>query len=58
MPERLRNAHETEPERIDISEDHIVFRWMRLLGVSEQTLIETVRRVGSHPEDVRRALAR
>jgi len=58
MPDGLRNANDTEPDRIDISEDHIIFRWMRVFGVSEQMLIDTVRRVGPRPEDVRRALGR
>ena len=58
MPDGLRNADDTEPECIDISEDHIIFRWMRVFGVSEQKLIDTVRLVGPRPEDVRRALGR
>jgi hypothetical protein len=57
MREELPGLDDIDLERIDISQDRTIFYWMRALGVPEDELIRTVRRVGPRTEDVRRALA-
>jgi len=47
-----------DAQRINVHEDYEVEYWTRILGVSEDKLRETVKRVGIMTDDVRKALGK
>ena len=47
-----------DAERINVNEDYEVAYWTKALGVSEEKLRDTVKRVGVMARDVREALGK
>ncbi|SEN19893.1 Protein of unknown function [Luteibacter sp. UNCMF331Sha3.1] len=58
MSDDKSNRGPVDAKRINVNEDYEVAYWTRVLGVSEETLRETVKRVGVMADDVQEALER
>jgi len=58
MSDDKSNRGPADAKRINVNEDYEVRYWTRILGVSEETLRETVQRVGVVADDVQAALER
>jgi hypothetical protein len=56
MSDDTTNRGNADRKRIDVSQRHELRYWTERFGVSEEKLIETVRRVGPMAEDVKRSL--
>jgi len=58
MSDDKANRGPADAQRINVNEDYEVRYWTKELGVSEDKLRETVKRVGVMAKDVRTALGK
>ncbi|MGN6479883.1 DUF3606 domain-containing protein [Luteibacter sp.] len=58
MSDDKTNRGPADAQRINVNEDYEVRYWTKELGVSEDKLRETVKRVGVMAKDVRTALGK
>jgi len=58
MSDDKSNRGPADAQRVNVNEDYEVKYWTRALGVSEEKLRETVKRVGVMAVDVREALGK
>ena len=58
MPDDKNERGSPDSKRININEPHEVQYWTKQLGVSEQRLRETVDKVGTSAEAVRKAIGK
>jgi len=58
MSDDKSNRGPADAQRVNVNEDYEVKYWTRALGVSEEKLRETVKRVGVMAADVREALGK
>jgi len=58
MSDDKANRGPADAQRINVNEDYEVRYWTKALGVSEEKLRETVKRVGVMAKDVRTALGK